>query len=142
METKKPKKEIVKVAPKKPVIKAEAKDGMVAIIMVRGPRQAKRDIKDTILMLNLFKKNSCIVKQKTPVIKGMIQKIKDFATWGDIDDKTISLLEKIKGKQKVYHLNPPRKGFGRKGIKKPFKLGGALGDRKEKINDLIQRMQP
>ncbi len=40
----------------------------------------------------------------------------------------------------TYHLNPPRKGFGRKGIKKSFSIGGGLGDRKEKINDLILRM--
>ena len=39
-----------------------------------------------------------------------------------------------------FRLNPPRKGFGRKGIKVDFKIGGALGERKEKINDLIKRM--
>jgi large subunit ribosomal protein L30 len=42
--------------------------------------------------------------------------------------------------KKVFRLKPPRKGFGRKGIKKTFVQGGALGDRKEKINDLIKRM--
>ena len=31
-------------------------------------------------------------------------------------------------------------GFERKGTKMPFHLGGALGNRKEKINDLIRRM--
>lgn len=39
-----------------------------------------------------------------------------------------------------FRLNSPRKGFERKGIKKPFSIGGALGYRGSKINDLIKRM--
>jgi large subunit ribosomal protein L30 len=37
-------------------------------------------------------------------------------------------------------MSPPRKGFERKGIKISYSIGGALGDRKEKINELIVRM--
>ncbi len=48
-------------------------------------------------------------------------------------------LEKL-GIKKVFRLRPPKKGFERKGIKKPFGIGGALGDRGEKINELIARM--
>ena len=40
----------------------------------------------------------------------------------------------------VFRLTPPSKGFERGGIKKPFKVGGALGYRGEKINSLIERM--
>jgi large subunit ribosomal protein L30 len=32
------------------------------------------------------------------------------------------------------------KGFERGGIKKPFSMGGSLGYRKNKINELIRRM--
>ncbi|MDD5417357.1 MAG: 50S ribosomal protein L30 [Candidatus Nanoarchaeia archaeon] len=39
-----------------------------------------------------------------------------------------------------FRLKPPKKGYGRAGIKKPFELGGALGPRLEKINELIRRM--
>ena len=39
-----------------------------------------------------------------------------------------------------YTLSPPRGGFGRKGVKTAFGKSGALGNRKEKINDLIMRM--
>ena len=42
--------------------------------------------------------------------------------------------------KKFYRLDPPRKGFGRKGIKMAFSKGGALGYRAEKINDLVKRM--
>jgi len=79
----------------------------------------------------------------------MINKVKDYATWGDIDDATLkALIEKRSEKnpddpkrtKPYFRLNPPKKGFGRKGIKVPFSKRGALGNRKEKINDLIKRM--
>ncbi len=40
----------------------------------------------------------------------------------------------------VFRLKPPKKGFDRGGIKKPFRVGGVLGDRGVKINELILRM--
>lgn len=40
----------------------------------------------------------------------------------------------------VFRLKPPSKGYDRQGIKKSFVEGGALGNRKEKINDLLKRM--
>ena len=39
-----------------------------------------------------------------------------------------------------FKLPPPRKGWERKGIKKVFNVGGALGYRGAAINDLIKRM--
>jgi len=49
-------------------------------------------------------------------------------------------LKDISGLKPVFGLNPPRKGFERKGIKKPYSSGGVLGYRGDKINDLIMRM--
>lgn len=39
-----------------------------------------------------------------------------------------------------FRLAPPKKGYERKGVKKPFTLGGALGYRGKEINVLIRRM--
>ena len=44
------------------------------------------------------------------------------------------------GIKPVFRLHPPRKGHRRKGTKKPFNLGGALGYRGEEINKLITSM--
>ncbi|RLE46925.1 50S ribosomal protein L30 [Candidatus Woesearchaeota archaeon] len=112
----------------------------LAVVRVRGSINLSRDIKDTFKFLGLDKKNSCVVVEDSPSVKGMLDKVKYFVTWGSINDDTISLLEKRGKKNKTFHLNPPRKGFGRKGTKMLFKLGGALGDRGDKINDLIKRM--
>jgi len=82
---------------------------------------------------------------------GMIKKAENYITWGEIDDDTLAMLKEKReeitmnkqGKKiakSFFRLNPPRKGFGRKGIKMPFNSGGALGYRGDKINDLIRRM--
>jgi large subunit ribosomal protein L30 len=49
-------------------------------------------------------------------------------------------LKDLPGLKRFFRLNPPRKGWERKGIKKPYSVGGALGYRGKAINDLIKRM--
>ncbi len=39
-----------------------------------------------------------------------------------------------------FRLHPPIGGFERKGIKMPYAKGGVLGERKEKIKDLLIKM--
>ncbi|MCH8329067.1 MAG: 50S ribosomal protein L30, partial [Nanoarchaeota archaeon] len=48
----------------------------------------------------------------------------------------------VNGKRikKIFRLNSPKKGYGRKGVKISFTKGGALGYRGDKIKDLILRM--
>ncbi len=122
---------------------------MIAVIRVRGKIGLNYKIEDTLKMLNLHRKNYMSVYPMNPKTMGMINKVKDFVTFGKIDP---AVLEDVKKKhaekdpkdpkkhKKYFRLNPPKKGYGRKGIKKSFSVGGALGDRKEKINDLISRM--
>ena len=112
----------------------------IAIIRIRGGIKVKGTIKDTMNMLRLYRKNYCVVVEGNASIMGMINKIKDYITWGEIDDDTFKMLVEKKGEKKFFRLSPPRGGFERKGIKVPFKVGGALGYRAEKINDLIKRM--
>tara|TARA_Y100000310_G_scaffold345598_1_gene467056 strand:- start:5116 stop:5586 length:471 start_codon:yes stop_codon:yes gene_type:complete len=49
-------------------------------------------------------------------------------------------LKSVEGLKKNFRLMPPRKGFERKGIKKQFSMGGALGYRGEKMKELLERM--
>ena len=109
----------------------------LAIILIRGFIGMKKEVKDTFFMLGLRKKLSCAVLEDTPVARGMLKKCKDFSTFGVLSEDVEKML-----KNNIVHLHPPRGGFERKGIKTPFVSGGALGDRKEKINDLIKRMIP
>ena len=152
----------------------------IAVIQVRGAVRLNSKHKDTLKMLKLLRKNSCVVLDNNPVSLGMLFKVKDFITWGEIDQKTFKeLLEKrarlsgnksmeesylkdkikmgyddftkaffdgkvklkdVPGMKTYFRLKPPVKGFEKNGIKKPFSLGGALGYRKDDINDLVRRM--
>ena len=138
----------------------------IAIIRVRGPVKVNAKIEDTLKILRLYRKNFCIILENTTTNIGMIKKVKDYTTFGEIDDETYKLLiekrgeeyngrevdnkNKLKYKRFIvidnkkykpfFRLCPPKKGFGRKGIKVGFKIGGALGDREEDINGLIKRM--
>jgi|SRR3989344_1355707 len=152
----------------------------IAVIRIRGSFGVRKDIKDTMNMLRLYNKNHCIVIDNSPNNIGMLKKVKDYITWGEINEKTfkelmskrgriiankplteeymkekshISIeefakeffnfrknLKDVPGLKLYFRLKPPLKGFERKGIKVPFSMGGVLGYRKEKINDLILRM--
>ncbi len=117
----------------------------LAIIRIRGSVGIKKEIKDTLKMLKLFKKNWCVIVDKNDANIGMAKKVKDYATYGEIDKETLDKLMKCsgkdkKGKLKPFRLCPPNGGFERKGIKFSFSIGGALGYRGKKINDLIKKM--
>ncbi len=111
----------------------------LAIIRIRGPVKINKKIEETMKLLKLEKRNNCRVFEETPSIRGMVEKIKDYVTWGTIDSETEKALEK-RTTNNVARLNPPRGGFERKGIKLPYKKGGALGNREDKIKELILKM--
>jgi len=119
--------------------------GNLAIIQIRGVINVPQPIRDTLQMLRLGHKHVCVIVPDNPTTRGMIRKVKDLVTWGEIDEQTLTLLQEKRGQHNTesrpwFRLQPPRKGFERKGIKVPFKLGGALGDRGKEIGSLIQRM--
>lgn len=113
----------------------------LAAVLVRGLVEVKQEVKDTLRMLNLQKKNACVILDDSPVIRGMLKKCENYLTYGEVDEETVKLLkEKRPSAKKFFSLHPPRGGFERKGIKKPFNLKGALGYRGDKINVLIKKM--
>lgn len=113
----------------------------IAVIRIKGKIGLDKDIKNTFERLKLGKKYSCVVFENPNESElGMIKKVKDFTAFGEIDDKTYKkLAEKRGGKTKnFFRLHPPRRGIE---SKKHFGVGkGVLGDNKEKINELIERM--
>ena len=119
-------------------------------------------------MMNLKRANNLSLWKEDETSKGMINKVKDYVAYGKINDATLKALienkarpidslakldtkkvfeELKKGKslkeagiKNIFTMSPPQGGFERKGIKVPFKLGGALGNRSDKINELIMKM--
>jgi len=129
----------------------------IAVVRIRGKVNINQEVKDTLEMLRLYNKNFCVFIEPTAQSIGMIKKVKDFVTYGEADDELFNELVakrgqefkgdpnkkkkyyEIEGKKycKYFRLHPPRGGL--KSTKKPFPRG-ALGNRKEKIADLIRRM--
>jgi large subunit ribosomal protein L30 len=58
---------------------------MIAVIRLRGEVKTKTDIEDTMLLMNLKAVNNCVVVPKNEAYRGMIQKVNDHVTWGEID---------------------------------------------------------
>ena len=121
----------------------------VAAVRIRGPVNTDTPIRDTIKMLNLHRKNYCSVYKSSPSIIGMLKKAKDYITFGEISAELYEKLKKERGEKDprdssklkpFFRLSPPKGGFERKGVKVSFVAGGALGDRKEKMGELIERM--
>ncbi len=152
----------------------------IAIIRIRGRTGVTKKVNDTLDMMRLYKQNGCVIVPNNPQYLGMIQRAKDYITWGEIDKETFNILftkrarvagnkpltdeyikqnlkmdsksfieeffnlkkklKDIPGLKPYFRLSPPNKGFERGGIKRPFSMGGSLGYRKNKINDLIRRM--
>lgn len=150
---------------------------MYAIIRIRGKVTVQYKIERALQMLRLNAVNNCVVVPETESYRGMIQKVKDYVTFGKIDVATLkAMLEKrgrltggrrldgknvkelgydsidalaaaifegkvkmkdLKALKKVFRLSPPSRGL--KSIKTPYPKGD-LGNRKEKINELIMRM--
>lgn len=72
---------------------------MFAIIRVRGIRKINPKIKRTLEMLNLNRPNHCVVVPETPQYRGMINIVKDYVTFGQIDENMLYKLINKKGRK-------------------------------------------
>ena len=76
-----------------------------AVIRVRGTVNIKPDIKHTLKLLRLTRTNHCVLIEENKVMKGMLQVIKDYVTWGEIEkEKLLKLIisrGKLKGDKRV-----------------------------------------
>lgn len=122
--------------------KQEAK--RIAVIRIAGKNKMKQEVEETLQRLNLKDKYNCVVIENSDQQKlGMVKKVKDFVAFGELDDETLKKLEESRNAEeknigKVFRLHPPRGGID---TKKHSGVGkGVLGNNKEKINQLVQRM--
>ncbi len=151
----------------------------LAVVRIKGTADIREDVKDTLKLLHLTRPNYCKVSDDNDSIRGMLEKIKETVTWGEINPETLeklllkrgeikggdpvtdevvqdetsyetagefaeavcngeARLEEINGLKDVFRLHAPKKGY--ESTRRSVGHGGALGDRGEKINELILRM--
>ncbi len=140
---------------------------LFAVIRLKGQVNINKEIKDTMIMLNLKRINNCNLFKKTKVIDGMLKKSRSFITWGEVSKETLEKLlskrAREQGEKKLdenkskeaankllngsklrdlgikvpIRLHPAYKGLV--SIKQPFPRGD-MGYRGEKINELLEKM--
>ncbi len=140
---------------------------IMAVIRLRGSVRTSEDTAYALQSLNLTRVNHCSLVKKSDNIKSSLNRVKDYTTYGEINEETLKeliqkrgrktgderlseqeaskVLEGIKqgksprtlGIKPVFRLRPPRKGL--KSKKSHFPKGD-LGFRGDKINELIKRM--
>jgi len=73
-------------------------DNMMIALRVRGRTGIKKDIADTLDMLRLTRINHAVLLSDDPSHQGMLQKAKDYITWGEIDQETLTQLIEKRGR--------------------------------------------
>ncbi len=71
----------------------------LAVVRVRGIRKVKPKIKKTLEFLRLNRPNHCVVVDDSPTAKGMLSIVKDYVTFGEIDEETFSRLLYKRGRR-------------------------------------------
>jgi large subunit ribosomal protein L30 len=70
----------------------------IAVVRVRGSVNVKSDILDTMKMLRLNRVNHCVVIPESKEYMGMVRKVKDYVTWGEIKPETLAKMIINRGK--------------------------------------------
>jgi len=69
-----------------------------AVVRVRGGITAVQGVNETLQFMHLNRINHCTVIPQNPSYKGMLQKSKDYITWGEITPETLARLILMNGK--------------------------------------------
>jgi len=113
---------------------------MFAVIRLRGLAGINRNVEATLKMLRLNAVNNCVIVLETIDYKGMLGKVKDSITWGEIDKSIlISMLKKrlrLKSNEKI-----SEKDFKSVIGYEYEKLADALIEGKIKLKDL-EKIEP
>ena len=61
-----------------------------AVIRLRGKHDLRDTVSDTLKMLHLTRQNHCVIVPQDPTYTGMLKVVKDFVTWGEVDEQTLA----------------------------------------------------
>lgn len=140
---------------------------LFAVVRIRGSAKVGPKIRDALEKLRLRRVHNCTLLQGSETNRGMLLHAEDFITWGQVDLQVLEKMLEKRGRIKsgaridakhskaiaskiikdgtvnsadvrpVFGLSPPSGGFRSVRLQYPR---GDLGDRGEKINDLLMRM--
>ena len=70
-----------------------------AVVRVRGQVNIKPKIKRTMKIMRLNRVNHCVIIPENEAYKGMLNIVKDYVTWGEIDSETTQIKLESSGKK-------------------------------------------
>ena len=74
-----------------------SEDKKLVIILIRGLVNLHPDVKKTLDLLRLKQKHACVVIDDNEVNRGMLQRLKDYTTYGTIDEAFFALMLEKRG---------------------------------------------
>ena len=106
-----------------------------AVVRVRGQINVKPKIKETMRLMRLNRVNHCVIIPENDTYQGMLNIIKDYVTWGEVDPETTQIVLESSGKKSG------RVNFTKADLKdSPFKtikaLSKGLSEGKATVNDV------
>jgi len=70
----------------------------LAVVRIRGTVNVRKEVEDTLRMLNLQRNCHATLIDDRPSFLGMLRKAQSFITWGEASKETIALLLKKRGR--------------------------------------------
>lgn len=110
----------------------------IAVVRVRGKHKISPKIKKTLELLKLMKPNHCVIVDNSEQIRGMLEKVKDYVTYGSIDESTLLYLIKKRGRIKGKKITEVKNDEEIKAIVKKILDGGKVRD----FMDPVFRLRP
>ena len=71
----------------------------IGVIRVRGKVRLAKKINHTLDLLRLYNKNYCVVLPDTSQYIGMLRRVKDFITYGEIEEELFEDLISKRGQE-------------------------------------------
>jgi len=70
----------------------------LAVVKVRGTISAQREARETLDMLHLARTNHAVLVDNRPSYMGMLYRVQNYVTWGEVSKETVALMLKKRGR--------------------------------------------
>ena len=70
----------------------------LAVVKIRGTISAQRETRETLDMLRLARTNHAVLIDNRPSYIGMLYRVQNYVTWGEISKETVAMLLKKRGR--------------------------------------------
>ncbi|MEM5820671.1 MAG: 50S ribosomal protein L30 [Candidatus Aenigmatarchaeota archaeon] len=107
---------------------------LIAAIRLRSGIKAPREIKDTLMLLNLRYIYNCVLLESNKSTLGMLKKVKNYICYGEIDKDVLVLLLK-KRLRKIGDKKVEVEDLKKYGISSFEELADLLYEGKKKLKD-------